>query len=68
MASPATPITQLVTRIPRALRRRVKLHCLMRETTLTQFVVDAISERLSAQKAAGAQKSAGGVPPRAAAR
>jgi hypothetical protein len=46
-----TPITQLVTRIPRALRRRVKMHCLMHETTLTQFVVDAISERLGARKA-----------------
>lgn len=50
MTNAMTPITQLVTRIPRGLRRRVKMHCLMRETTLTQFVIDAISERLATRK------------------
>ena len=47
-----TPIVQLVTRIPRELRRRVKVHCLMKETTLTTFVLDAIVERLQAKRAA----------------
>lgn len=51
MPTSETPIVQLVTRVPRGLRRRVKVHCLVRDTTLTTFVVDAIRERLASHKA-----------------
>jgi hypothetical protein len=50
MPTSTTPIVQLVTRIPRTLRRRVKVHCLLKDTTLTTFVVDAIVERLASRK------------------
>jgi hypothetical protein len=57
MATTSTPIVQLVTRIPRDLRRRVKVHCLTRETTLTTFVMRAISERLASQKSSRPQNA-----------
>lgn len=40
-------IVQLVTRIPHHLRHRAKVHCVEHDTTLTQFVIDAIRERLA---------------------
>ena len=40
------PLVQLVIRVPSDLRRRAKIHCAMREITLTQFVTEAISEGL----------------------
>ena len=45
MQSPAS-VVQLVTRIPYDLRHRAKIHCVQHDTTLTQFVIDAIRERL----------------------
>jgi predicted HicB family RNase H-like nuclease len=39
-------VSQLVTRIPERLRRRVKIHCVEQDTTLTDFVIEAIVERL----------------------
>jgi len=42
-------LVQLVTRIPVELRRRAKLHCVASDTTLTQFVIDAITERLNSE-------------------
>jgi len=45
MLSPAS-VVQLVTRIPYDLRHRAKIHCVQNDTTLTQFVIDAIRERL----------------------
>jgi hypothetical protein len=39
-------VVQLVTRIPYDLRHRAKIHCVQTDTTLTQFVIDAIRERL----------------------
>jgi hypothetical protein len=44
------PLTQLVTRIPAGLRRRVKIHCVKIESTLTQFVITAIEERLGREE------------------
>jgi hypothetical protein len=41
-----TSVVQLVTRIPYDLRHRAKIHCVQHDTTLTQFVIDAIRERL----------------------
>ena len=46
----ATPLVQLVTRIPYDLRRRTKVHCTERDVTLTRFVIDAIVERLEAER------------------
>ena len=43
-------LTQLVTRIPVALRRRVKIHCVQIESTLTEFVINAIEERLGREE------------------
>jgi hypothetical protein len=40
-------IVQLVTRIPYELRHKAKIHCVAHDTTLTQFVIDAIRERLT---------------------
>jgi hypothetical protein len=45
-----------VTRIPYQLRHRAKIHCVQHDTTLTQFVIDAIRERLDV-KPQGASKS-----------
>jgi hypothetical protein len=39
-------LVQLVVRIPRALRREVRLHCVTTETTLMDFVIQAITEKL----------------------
>jgi hypothetical protein len=49
MQSPSS-VVQLVTRIPYALRHRAKVHCVENDTTLTQFVIDAIRERLGAKE------------------
>ncbi len=46
MSNPPS-IVQLVTRIPYHLRHRAKVHCVEHDTTLTQFVIDAIRERLA---------------------
>jgi hypothetical protein len=43
-------LVQLVTRIPYALRHRAKVHCVRKDTTLTQFVIDALNERLAAER------------------
>jgi predicted HicB family RNase H-like nuclease len=37
---------QLATRIPKALHRELKLHCVTRDTSVMAFVVDALRERL----------------------
>jgi hypothetical protein len=52
-----TPLVQLVTRIPYELRRRTKIHCTQHDLTLTQFVIDAIVERLEAEGARGSRRS-----------
>jgi predicted HicB family RNase H-like nuclease len=40
------PWTQLATRIPKELHRRLKLYCVTNEIMVQQFVVEAIEERL----------------------
>ena len=40
------PWTQLATRIPKELHRRLKLHCVTHEIVLMQFVTEAIEEKL----------------------
>jgi predicted HicB family RNase H-like nuclease len=39
--------SQLATRIPPALRRRVKLHCVETDVSVMDFVTAAIRERLA---------------------
>jgi len=38
--------TQLATRIPKELHRRLKLHCVTHDTALMHFVTEAIEEKL----------------------
>jgi len=38
--------TQLATRIPKELHRRLKLHCVTHDIALMHFVVEAIEEKL----------------------
>ncbi len=38
--------TQLATRIPKELHRRLKLHCVTLEIAVMEFVVEAIEEKL----------------------
>src|SRR5690349_8721239 len=46
------PWTQLATRIPKALHQRLKLHCVESDTSLMDFVVAAIREKLGGGAAA----------------
>ena len=46
--------TQLATRIPKELHRRLKLHCVTNDIAVMEFVVEAIEEKLG--RKAGAKK------------
>ena len=46
MAKAEEPWTQLATRIPKELHRRLKLHCVTNDTSVMEFVVEAIEEKL----------------------
>ena len=46
--------TQLATRIPKELHRRLKLHCVTHDTSVMDFVVEAIEEKLG--RKAGSKK------------
>jgi predicted HicB family RNase H-like nuclease len=46
MAEESIEQTQLATRIPKDLHRRLKLHCVQAEVSLMDFVTDAIREKL----------------------
>ena len=39
--------TQLATRIPKELHRRLKLHCVESDTSVMDFVVAAVREKLA---------------------
>jgi hypothetical protein len=54
-ASEAVVWVQLTTRIPKALHRELKLHCVTTETPVMDFVTKAIEEKLA---------RAGGAPPK----
>lgn len=43
---------QLATRIPKALHRDLKLHCVEAETSVMEFVTKAIEEKLKLRSAA----------------
>ena len=46
MAKAEEPWTQLATRIPKELHRRLKLYCVTHEIVLMHFVMEAIEEKL----------------------
>jgi len=46
MATTDEPWTQLATRIPKDLHRRLKLHCVTHDIMIQNFVVEAIQEKL----------------------
>jgi len=46
MAKAEEPWTQLATRIPKELHRRLKLHCVTHDIAVMHFVVEAIEEKL----------------------
>ncbi len=57
MAREATEAwTQLATRIPKELHRRLKVHCVTNETMVQSFVVEAIREKLARKRGAQARK------------
>jgi len=44
-------LTQLATRIPKELHRRLKLHCVTHEIDVQDFVTQAIEEKLGRKRA-----------------
>ena len=54
MAKTEEPLTQLATRIPKELHRRLKLYCVTHDLMVQHFVVEAIEEKLG--RKAGAKK------------
>jgi len=50
MAKTEEPLTQLATRIPKELHRRLKLHCVTNDIAVMEFVVEAIEEKLGRKR------------------
>ena len=42
--------TQLATRIPKELHRRLKLHCVTNDIAVMEFMVEAIEEKLGRKR------------------
>ena len=57
MATAEEPQTQLATRIPQGLHRRLRLYCVTHDIVLMHFVVAAIAEKLG-RKRGSKKKSA----------
>src|SRR5437016_13400681 len=53
MAKTDEPWTQLATRIPKSLHRELKLHCVHADTSVMDFVVAALKEKLARQGRGG---------------
>ena len=49
------PWVQLATRIPKSLHRQLKLHCVQTDTSVMDFVVQSLEEKLA--KAGGRKRS-----------
>jgi hypothetical protein len=56
MAARETVWVQLATRIPKDLHRHLKLHCVESDTSVMDFVVEALEEKLS--KSGGRKRGA----------
>ena len=54
MAKTEEVLTQLATRIPKDLHRRLKLHCVTHEINVQDFVTQAIEQKLA--RKAGSKK------------
>ena len=50
MATANEPWTQLATRIPQELHRRLRVHCVTHDIVLMHFVVAAIEEKLGRER------------------
>ena len=50
------PWVQLATRIPKTLHRQLKLHCVTSDTSVMDFVVESLEEKLA--RAGGRKRSA----------
>ena len=46
MAKTEEPLTQLATRIPKELHHRLKLYCVTHDTSVMDFVTEAVEEKL----------------------
>ncbi len=57
MPSSSEAWVQLATRIPKTLHRELKLHCVTHETTVMDFVVAALQERLAREKGARGRRA-----------
>ena len=51
IAKTEEPLTQLATRIPKDLQRRLKLHCVTNDIMVQDFVTEAIEEKLGRNSA-----------------
>jgi len=50
MATADEPWTQLATRIPKELHRRLRIYCVMHDIVLMHFVAAAIEEKLGPKR------------------
>jgi predicted HicB family RNase H-like nuclease len=57
MATAEEPSTQLATRIPKELHRRLRLYCVTHDIVLMHFVAAAIEEKLGRKR--GSKKKKG---------
>jgi len=60
MAKTEEPLTQLATRIPKELHHRLKLHCVTHDTSVMDFVTEAIREKFARQGRRGRRTRAEG--------
>ncbi|HWP66567.1 MAG TPA: hypothetical protein VNO26_11710 [Candidatus Limnocylindria bacterium] len=51
---------QLATRIPKALHRELKLHCVRTDVSVMEFVVKALEEKLAREASRGERRRARG--------
>jgi hypothetical protein len=58
MAKTEEPRTQLATRIPKELHRRLKLYCVTHDIVLMHFVVAAIEDKLGQKRGSRRQPDA----------
>jgi hypothetical protein len=56
MATAEEPLTQLATRIPQSLHRRLRVYCVTHDLLLMHFVVAAIEEKLTRSRGAPAKR------------